>query len=46
MQLYAQISKNDLINLRVQNLITTIDKIKYYLESINDQEPPLYYESK
>ena len=35
--LYAQISKNDLISLRVQNLITTVDKIKYYLESIDDQ---------
>ena len=33
-ELYAETSKNDLFVLRFQNLFTTVDKMKYFLNTI------------
>jgi len=39
--MFAEIGKLELFGGRFQNLVTTIDKLKYYLTSIDDVSPPL-----
>jgi hypothetical protein len=39
--LFAEVKKGDLFNVRFQNLITSIEKLRYYLGSIKDMTPPI-----
>lgn len=39
--MFAEVGKLELFGGRFQNLVTTIDKLKYYLNSIEDKSPPL-----
>lgn len=44
-ELYSEVNKQELISLRTQNLITSIDKIKFFLSRTEGtKEPPIFIE--
>ena len=45
-ELISETGKQELLSLRIQNLLTTVNKLKYFLNSIKDEKPPLYYLSE
>lgn len=45
-QLYSDINRHDLINIRFQNLITSLDKLKFFFSNNEaNQRPPIFLEA-